>query len=686
MLSARDDDDDAAASAPSKMINGTAGGVNDNDDDDDDDDDQDDTVDLSDLVERAVSSLDPSSVNFSALGSVLRALVKSQHLGSHVVVPAGARDPPGGVDPRLGERLTRVEEALGRLLEASVGADAMLDGRAPPSSVVEMWKLTQVTKRTEANAEGVEKAMSLLGTLVEEMKSVRSWRDSLRGEVARLLRLLQASQAEISSLSAGMQAAQENSAKIAELQTQMEQSARWLGAFPQGAGSLVTWPRLLAALRGEDSGASHELQTEREGATDPPAEVALLTIGRLPARQQQAEARIGVLEQMLHEPRSELTHLVAEVARLRQRVERDSTSRSQDESGLRELSREVARLVDEGDATRKDIQSLAESLEQLQETKADRVKVDTDIEVKADKHALDGKVSCSLFSEATGRLHAMMDGLLQRVSGQEGDWQRQTQMLVARMDSKLDRMELDPLRRELEARWRAVKRRLQDGEQIQADDAAGFRRQLIARFHCISCDRPLDLPVPAPRLITVAVATSTQKNSQGLASVRLPAAPTSLSTRPSLRPCGGVHTIHAVHSTGGKRVARVPPLGQMVRAGEVPGVPASRTKEIHILGLDGHIYRGRLERSSFLPPIQSPEGNVRSEEGIQHRSPPSSFSAVHQPELDTTFIMSRSSSAISSSYTDLGNRPASPLPASPQVSPAAPPAGGGGGRPTRLTR
>ncbi|XP_078736773.1 uncharacterized protein LOC144950509 [Lampetra fluviatilis] len=108
-------------------------------------------------------------------------------------------------------------------------------------------------------------------------------------------------------------------------------------------------------------------------------------------------------------------------------------------------------------------------------------------------------------------------------------------------------------------------------------------------------------------------------------------------------------------------------------------------KEIHILGLDGQIYRGRLERSSFLPPIQSPEGNVRSGKGIQHRSPPSS-SSVQQPELDTTFIMSRSSSAISSSYTDLGKRPASPLPASSQVSPAAPPAGGGGGRPTRLTR
>nr|XP_032832003.1 uncharacterized protein C16orf96 homolog [Petromyzon marinus] len=256
---------------------------------------------------------------------------------------------------------------------------------------------------------------------------------------------------------------------------------------------------------------------------------------------------------------------------------------------------------------------------------------------------------------------------------------------------QLDRMELDPLKRELEERWRAVKLRLRDGAQIQADDAAGFRRQLIARFHCISCDRPLDLPVPAPRLITVPVATSKQKNPQGLASVRHPADPAALDTRPSLRTCGGGHTLIA-HATG-KRVARVPPLGQQGRADEGPGVPASRTKEIHILGLDGQIYRGRLEPSapSFLPPIQSPAGNVRprSGKGIRQRSPlpsSSSSSAVLPPEFDTTFIMSRSSSAISSSYTDLGNRPASPLPASSQLSPAAPLAGGGGGRPTRLTR
>jgi len=29
--------------------------------------------------------------------------------------------------------------------------------------------------------------------------------------------------------------------------------------------------------------------------------------------------------------------------------------------------------------------------------------------------------------------------------------------------------------------------------EITDDDAAGFRKQLIKNYHCISCDRPVDL-------------------------------------------------------------------------------------------------------------------------------------------------------------------------------------------------
>ncbi|KAJ8317816.1 hypothetical protein KUTeg_004630 [Tegillarca granosa] len=73
------------------------------------------------------------------------------------------------------------------------------------------------------------------------------------------------------------------------------------------------------------------------------------------------------------------------------------------------------------------------------------------------------------------------------------------------LDGKLDRLELDPLKEWLESKLKALNDKLKR-HQLQSvewteDDAAGIRKQLIQRFHCISCDRPVDLvptgPVPS---------------------------------------------------------------------------------------------------------------------------------------------------------------------------------------------
>ena len=59
------------------------------------------------------------------------------------------------------------------------------------------------------------------------------------------------------------------------------------------------------------------------------------------------------------------------------------------------------------------------------------------------------------------------------------------------IDGKLDRLEFSPIREELERQLKMLSRKLKalDMGQPCDDDAAGIRRQLIQRFHCISCDR-----------------------------------------------------------------------------------------------------------------------------------------------------------------------------------------------------
>ncbi|XP_074175548.1 glutamine-rich protein 2 isoform X1 [Rhinolophus sinicus] len=115
---------------------------------------------------------------------------------------------------------------------------------------------------------------------------------------------------------------------------------------------------------------------------------------------------------------------------------------------------------------------------------------------KADKSALAAKVSRVQFDATTEQLNHMMQELVAKMSGQEQDWQKMLDRLLTEMDNKLDRLELDPVKQLLEDRWKSLRQQLKERSPLyQADEAAAMRRQLLAHFHCLSCDRPLETPV-----------------------------------------------------------------------------------------------------------------------------------------------------------------------------------------------
>ncbi|XP_064890718.1 glutamine-rich protein 2 isoform X3 [Columba livia] len=139
---------------------------------------------------------------------------------------------------------------------------------------------------------------------------------------------------------------------------------------------------------------------------------------------------------------------------------------------------------------------------------------------KADKAALADKVSCSQFEACVERLNAMMEEVTSRVTGQEKGWHQFQRQLQTQMDSKLDRRELGPFRQHLEERWKSLRGQLQEKVlQPERDDAAGIRKQLLADFHCLSCDRPLNMLAPGP---------------EQTGECRYPTVP---------RSCGGPHTL-----------------------------------------------------------------------------------------------------------------------------------------------
>uniref|UniRef100_UPI004038745C glutamine-rich protein 2 n=1 Tax=Callospermophilus lateralis TaxID=76772 RepID=UPI004038745C len=329
----------------------------------------------------------------------------------------------------------------------------------------------------------------------------------------------------------------------------------------------------------------------------------------------------------------------------------------------------TSNLIEDHQQKQKDIDMLYQGLEKLEKEKANREHLEMEIHVKADKSALAAKVSRVQFDATTEQLTHMMQELVAKMTGQEQDWQKMLDKLLVQMDSKLDRLELDPVKQLLEDRWRSLRKQLKERPPLyQADEAAAMRRQLLAHFHCLSCDRPLETAVTgqmiplipmspglpahrsirpytifeleqvrqqsrnlklgstfcrgdlspmersAGRLRTMhskmlmdiekvqihfggSVKASSQMihellQAQGLTSPcykRVPDAMVGYTYSTVPRRCGGSHTL-----TYPYRRSRQQHLSQGLYAPEEIQI-AMKHDEVDILGLDGHIYKGRMD-------------------------------------------------------------------------------------------
>ncbi|XP_057391974.1 glutamine-rich protein 2 isoform X1 [Balaenoptera acutorostrata] len=377
------------------------------------------------------------------------------------------------------------------------------------------------------------------------------------------------------------------------------------------------------------------------------------------------------------------------------------------------LSITTGSLIEDHRRKQKDIEVLYQGLEKLEKEKANREHLEMEINVKADKSALAAKVSRVQFDATTEQLNRMMRELVAKMSGQEQDWQEMLDKLLAEMDGKLDRLELDPVKQSLEDRWKSLRLQLKERSPLyQADEAAAMRRQLLAHFHCLSCDRPLETPVTGevipltpvgpglpghqstrpytvfeleqvrqqsrnlklgsaafPRgnlgqtersvgrlrsmhskmlmdieKVQIHFGGSVKASSQMIRELlhsqclscpcyrRLPDAADHTYPRAARR-CGGSHTL-----TCPSRRSRLQHLAQGLYPTEEIQI-ARKHDEVDILGLDGHIYKGRMD--TRLPDILNKDNS-----GIKHKAKQSQPHVHRQRSLsDSTQLPSRPQSA-----------------------------------------
>nr|XP_020858328.1 glutamine-rich protein 2 [Phascolarctos cinereus] len=404
-------------------------------------------------------------------------------------------------------------------------------------------------------------------------------------------------------------------------------------------------------------------------------------------------------------------------------------------------------LIEDHRQKQKDIEVLYQSLEKLEKEKANREHLEMEIDVKADKTALAAKVSRIQFDATTEQLNQMMQDLLTKMTGQEKDWKKILDKLLVEMDTKLDRLELDPVKKMLEERWKALRQQLKNQSPLyQADEAAIMRRQVLAHFHCLSCNRPLETAIsgqiipsvpsgpglPAHRSNRPYTIYELEQVRQQSRNMRLGTAFQRSELGQLERSVGRLHSMHSkmlmdiekvqIHFGGSvkassqmireliqaqclgssyyKRLQDMPDYSYMSVSRRCGGshtltfpyrrygrlqhlahciypaedIQASLKHEVDILGLDGHIYKGRLEtRLPVIPTKESPMKNKPKNLGSagQNRQSPSRPQSAQMTAASVTSLQTKGRPVSSQGrLTQLNaTHPPSPTTANPSNNP-----------------
>lgn len=558
--------------------------------------------------------------------------------------------------------------------------------------VADMWQFININRRLGATEIGIEKLTSLLDAMMSEVGDIKDAAkeiNTLKNQMSELEKLNTRLNERITALESVDSS--EEKKKLEDLLMELQNLKKQVDELPTKddldcLDIYVKWPQLEEALnakRSRNPSAKSRASTPKAKSPTPPplrtptpppprpstphhpspeALEALRQIGELMDKHEILVEQVDTLEGIMPkkaniEDLEDLRNrpdvpddILEQLKCLREGL--DAINRWKNEDGdalnaLRSLVTELQgeqekinnttkELIEEHNRKQKHIDALYTYSDKLQEMKADKEQVAMEMDVKADKHTVDKLVSRSKFDQSIGGLDQSLQELLQRVEGQESALKDALDRIAADIDQKLDRLELNPVKEHFEKKIKNMKCKHVDSLPVNDDPAAGFRKAML-RFHCISCDRPVDMvpgnPNPAlpqtpglplsrsGRPYTTYELDQMRQIHRGAYTYEQEVATT------TARSCGGSHTVTYPH----RRSARMSQY-YYYREDDTP-VPLPQRDETDLIGQDGHIYKGRFDGFDRMPDLpQNPRSpRAMSAKRAASAQPPRSVSPNNRP-------------------------------------------------------
>ncbi|XP_044160303.1 uncharacterized protein C16orf96 homolog [Bufo gargarizans] len=592
------------------------------------------SVSFKELLKFAIGSPELGAVNFNALYSLLYGLL--EHLQAGDVRKKLSQEEREFIQPEqihvddsgkpstlfhhLQDKMAQMEAKLQHLDALPSSTSLLQASQSQKKPVEEMWQLMQLKKKTEMNEDGVNKAMSAFQELLSTFNSLRETNNMIQERLATLGD--QMAKINIREMERRLQDLDGRTQHIPLLEDKLENLQKRLHSYPEQS-ELVTWALLHDAFT--DKTADWALSNETKQRN---VKRILNGLGTLPGKHDGLESRVQDIEQELKKLNQEMgkmalpEDLLKQLRTLRTDVDSLFSENKKDKidlnalkTGLHDLNMALQRLDTRTDKLAADLAesaTLQSQIDELEKKKLDREDFLLELNLKADKRALESKVGHAQLEATIGEVNAVLEDLIKKLAAQESEWRNMLAKLLAGLEAKLGRSDLDSIHKDLEDLWRFLKKHLNSGQAFDPDGAAGFRKKLFERVKCISCDRPVTMAT-GPHLVTVRSLNPRNASNSGDYN-KNSVDPSHLSELEFQYEPPRPHTSCTFHrkTSRNQNLTTVYPYGD-------PGQVQYKNSEFDLMGIDGVMYKGRIDKSypAYIPerdpPVKTPQPPYRME-------------------------------------------------------------------------